>query len=103
MASLLQFEMMRGNVDVFAELLEYHWDLSKKVNVGSANTLIDQIFAAIEPMIAERLVCGTGGGGFLQVILKKGITKEMVHRCMKEVFRIIRWMWGSMSWCKVPG
>lgn len=69
-ASLMRFELMRGNVDAFAELLEYHWELSKKVDKGSTNTLIDQIFAAIEPMIAGRLVCGAGGGGFLQVVLK---------------------------------
>lgn len=65
-ASLMRFELMRGNVDAFAELLEYHWELSKKVDAGSTNTLIDQIFAAIEPMIAGRLVCGAGGGGFLR-------------------------------------
>ena len=86
-ASLMRFELMRGNVDAFAELLEYHWGLSKKVDAGSTNTLIDQIFAAIEPMIAGRLVCGAGGGGFLQVVLKRGISKEMVHKRLKEVFQ----------------
>ena len=86
-ASLMRFELMRGNVDAFAELLEHHWELSKKVDAGSTNTLIDQIFAAIEPMIAGRLVCGAGGGGFLQVVLKRGITKEMVHKRLKEVFQ----------------
>ena len=86
-ASLMRFELMRGNVDAFAELLEHHWELSKKVDAGSTNTLIDQIFAAIENMIAGRLVCGAGGGGFLQVVLKRGITKEMVHKRLKEVFQ----------------
>ena len=86
-ASLMRFELMRGNVDAFAELLEHHWELSKKVDAGSTNTLIDQIFAAIENMIAGRLVCGAGGGGFLQVVLKKGVTKEMVHKRLKEVFQ----------------
>ena len=86
-ASLMRFELMRGNVDAFAELLEYHWQLSKKMDAGSTNTLIDQIFAAIDHMIAGRLVCGAGGGGFLQVILKKGVTREMVHKRLKEVFQ----------------
>ena len=86
-ASLMRFELMRGNVDAFAELLEYHWELSKKVDAGSTNILIDQIFSAIEPMIAGRLVCGAGGGGFLQVVLKRGVTKEMVHKRLKEVFQ----------------
>ena len=38
-------------------------------------------------MIDGRLVCGAGGGGFLQVILKKGVTREMVHKRLKEVFQ----------------
>lgn len=29
-AALMRFELERGNVDAFAELLEYHWSLSKK-------------------------------------------------------------------------
>lgn len=86
-ASLMRFELMRGNIDAFAQLLEQHWELSKKIDAGSTNTLIDQIFASIEPMIAGRLVCGAGGGGFLQVILKRGVTKEMVHKRLKEVFQ----------------
>lgn len=86
-ASLMRFELMRGNVDAFAELLDYHWSLSKKVDAGSTNTLIDQIFAVTENMIAGRLVCGAGGGGFLQVVLKRGVSKEMVHKRLKEVFQ----------------
>ena len=56
-------------------------------DTGSTNTLIEQIFAAIDGMIDGRLVCGAGGGGFLQVILKKGVTREMVHKRLKEVFQ----------------
>ena len=73
-ASLMRFELMRGNVDAFAELLEYHWSLSKKVDAGSMNTLIGQIFFVIENMIDGHLVCGAGG--FLQVILKKGSQRK---------------------------
>ena len=40
--------MERGNVDGFAKLLDYHWELSKKVDAGSSNTLIEQIFSSIE-------------------------------------------------------
>lgn len=87
MAPLMRFELERGNVDEFAQLLEKHWELSKKIDKGSTNTLIDQIFASIDHLIDGRLVCGAGGGGFLQVILKKGITKEDVHARLKEVFQ----------------
>ena len=85
-AALMRFELERGDVDGFAKLLDYHWELSKKVDAGSSNTLIEQIFSSIEDLIVGKLVCGAGGGGFLQVILKKGITKEDVELRLKKVF-----------------
>lgn len=85
-AALMRFELERGNVDGFAKLLDYHWELSEKVDAGSSNTLIEQIFSSIEELIDGRLVCGAGGGGFLQVILKKGVTREDVEKRLNEVF-----------------
>ena len=85
-AVLMKFELERGKINEFAKLLEYHWELSKKIDIGSTNTLIEQIFASIDHLIDGRMVCGAGGGGFLQVILKKGVTKEDVHMRLKEVF-----------------
>ena len=85
-AALMRFELERGNVDGFAKLLDYHWELSKKVDAGSSNTLIEQIFSSVDEMTDGRLVCGAGGGGFLQVILKKGITKQQVEDRINEVF-----------------
>ena len=83
----MKFELERGKINEFAKLLEYHWELSKKIDIGSTNTLIEQIFASIDHLIDGRMVCGAGGGGFLQVILKKGVTKEDVHMRLKEVFQ----------------
>jgi len=86
-AALMRFELERGNVDAFSKLMEYHWQLSKQVDAGSTNTLIDQIFTSIDDLIDGRMVCGAGGGGFLQVVLKKGVCKQTVHRRLKEVFQ----------------
>lgn len=85
-AALMRFELERGNVDGFAKLLDYHWELSKKVDAGSSNTLIEQIFSSIEELIDGKLVCGAGGGGFLQAILKKGVTRQQVEDRLNEVF-----------------
>ena len=68
-------------------MLNYHWELSLKIDSGSTNTLIDQIFSSIEDLIDGKMICGAGGGGFLQVILKKNITRDMVHDRLKEVFQ----------------
>ena len=87
MAALMRFELERGHIDDFAELLSEHWELSKKIDAGSTNTLIDQIFDTISHLIDGRMICGAGGGGFLQVVLKKGVTKREVHEQLKKVFQ----------------
>lgn len=87
MAALMTFELCRGHVDDFARLLSQHWELSQKIDKGSTNILIDQIFDSISDLIDGRMICGAGGGGFLQVILKKGISKERLHDRLKEVFQ----------------
>ena len=87
MAALMRFELERGNVDAFATLLGEHWELSKKLDGGSTNTLIDQIFSAVEEYVDGKMICGAGGGGFLQVILKKGMKKEQVEEKLKSVFQ----------------
>ena len=86
LAALMRFELERGNVDAFACLLNRHWELSKQIDAGSTNTLIDQIFASIEDLIDGKMICGAGGGGFLQVILKRGVDKQTVHNRLKEMF-----------------
>ena len=85
-AVLMQFELEQGNIDAFAKLLNHHWELSIQLDKGSTNTCIQQIFMACEDLIDGKIICGAGGGGFLQAILKKGIDKETVHNRLKSVF-----------------
>ena len=80
------YELENGNVDSFARSLSQHWELSKKLDEGCTNTCIDQIFLACEDMIDGKMICGAGGGGFLQVILKKGVTKEELRDRLSNVF-----------------
>ena len=86
-AALMRFELERGNVDAFASLLNEHWELSKLIDSGSTNTLIDQIFDSVDDLIAGRMVCGAGGGGFLQVVLKRGVSREELQARLKSVFQ----------------
>jgi len=85
-AALMRFELERGNVDGFAELLSVHWELSKMLDAGSTNPLIDQIFDSIEDLVCGKMICGAGGGGFLQVVLRKDVEKEKLQERLKSVF-----------------
>ncbi len=76
-----------GNIDEFAALLNRHWELSIQLDKGASNTCIDQIFASCEDLICGRFICGAGGGGFLQVILKENVTKQMLEERLYEIFQ----------------
>lgn len=84
---LMKFELERGNLDEFARLLNQHWELSKQLDPSATNTCIEQIFMACEDLIDGRFICGAGGGGFLQVILKKGVTKDALRERLQVVFQ----------------
>ena len=86
-AVLMRYELERGTIDRFAVLLNEHWNLSLQLDSGATNTCIDQIFLACEDLIDGRFIAGAGGGGFLQVILKKGVTTQMLNERLYQVFQ----------------
>lgn len=86
-AAMMRFELEEGNIDGFAALFNRHWELSKKLDAGSTNTCIEQIFLACEDLIDGRFIAGAGGGGFIQVILKKNVTKEQLEERLHGVFQ----------------
>ena len=86
-AALMRFELERGHIDDFAHLLSEHWELSKQIDSGSSNTLIEQIFGAVDDLLEGKMICGAGGGGFLQAVMKKGVTKDQVSRKLGDVFQ----------------
>ena len=87
LAVMMRYELEQGDVDAFARLLNEHWEVSKKLDAGSTNTCIDQIFASCEDLIDGKFISGAGGGGFLQVILKKGVSKEMLRARLLDVYQ----------------
>ncbi len=86
-ADKMRAALENSDIDEFAHLLSYHWDLSKKIDAGTTNTLLEQILITVDDLIEGKFVSGAGGGGFMQVILKKGITKAQAHEKLKEVFQ----------------
>lgn len=87
----LAFDMAKrleaGDIEGFAGMLNRHWELSKQLDAGCSNTCIEQIFMSCEDLISARFIAGAGGGGFLMVILKKGVTKEMLRERLLAIFQ----------------
>lgn len=85
-ANQMKKALLNGNVEEFISLYNSHYALSLKIDSGSSNTLIEQIFMSIEDLIDARMICGAGGGGFVSVFTKKGVSKKQIHDRLKEVF-----------------
>ena len=76
-----------GDITLFGKLLDDHWVMSKTIDKGSTNALIEQIFSQIDDLICGRMVVGAGGGGFLQVVLKKNTPSQLIEKRINECFR----------------
>jgi fucokinase len=86
LAVLMAFQLERGNLDAFGQLLNRHWALSQALDPGCANTLIHQIFASVADLIQGQMICGAGGGGFLQVLLKENVTQVRLEARLRQIF-----------------
>ncbi|MCQ2448874.1 MAG: bifunctional fucokinase/L-fucose-1-P-guanylyltransferase [Clostridia bacterium] len=86
LAQKMRIALEEDNFDLFAKLLNEHWTLSCKIDSGTTNSLIDRIFDAVNDLVDGKMICGAGGGGFLQVILKKGVTKKELDDRLKMRF-----------------
>jgi fucokinase len=83
---LMHFELERGNVTGFAEYVTKQFELVKTVDSGASNAYIEYIFEVCADLIDGKSICGAGGGGFLQVILKKDVTKGDLSKRIDQVF-----------------
>lgn len=86
LAEKMSDSLESGDIKTFAALLNEHWECSKIIDKGSTNTLIEQIITGIGDLTDAKMICGAGGGGFLQVILKKGVTKADLQNRLKDIF-----------------
>lgn len=84
---LMKFELERGNITRFAQYITEQFELVKTIDKGASNTYIEYIFAACKDLIDGKAICGAGGGGFLQVVLKRGVSKAMLRERLESVFK----------------
>ena len=78
--------LTQGDIDAFARLLDRHWICSRRIDESCSNENIDRILSVCDDLLAGRMICGAGGGGFLQVILRKGVSKADLQNRLRSVF-----------------
>lgn len=84
--ALMKFNLEKGDITAFAQYITKQFELVKKLDKGASNTCIEYIFQVCDDLIDGKAICGAGGGGFLQVILKKGVTKQELKQRIEQEF-----------------
>lgn len=86
LSTLMRYYLLRGKITSFAQCMTEQLSHIKVLDSGATNTCIDYIFQICDDLIDGKSVCGAGGGGFLQAILKTNVTKEMLVQRIEEEF-----------------
>ena len=84
--SVMRYYILNGDITSFAKYITAQFELVKTLDKGASNTCIEYIFDVCGDLIDGYSICGAGGGGFLQVILKKGVTKDELKKRIGDNF-----------------
>ena len=86
-AETMTNSLKEHNFNKYVNLLNEHFEILKTLDKGCTNTCIDQILESIKDLIDASMICGAGGGGFLQIILKENVNKEKVKQRINEIYQ----------------
>lgn len=86
MAVLMRDELAQGRVDGFAALMNRHWEQSRRMDAGCTNARIERIFEVTGDLLDGKMCVGSGGGGFLQVMMKPGVTRRQLDQRLRQAF-----------------
>ncbi len=75
-----------GDMDGFIARMNTQNELTKKLDTGYMNSHIEKILQVSGDLISSKMMCGAGGGGFIQFILKKGCSPEDLSARLKAAF-----------------
>ena len=80
----------KNNFAGFAECLNIHFELLKKISPAVSDEKIDTLISSLLEEKADAVsICGAGGGGYLLVVMKEGETPESVSSFIKNKFSYI--------------
>ena len=86
LCALMKFELERNNISGFARFVTEQFELVKLLDDGASNACIEYIFEVCDDLTDGKSICGAGGGGFLQIILKEGVTKDELKDRLNKTF-----------------
>ena len=75
-----------GQMDAFIENLNRQTKLIRTLDTGYISECISQILDVCDDMISGKMICGAGGGGFIQIVLKEGFNKQELSERLKNSF-----------------
>lgn len=87
LAVLMSYELEHGNLDELGNLMNRQWNYNITLDKGATNSCIEQIINVASDLICGKIIVGAGGGGFIAVLLKKGISKEQLKERLQEGFQ----------------
>lgn len=84
--AIMRHYLLKKDITSFASYITKQFELVKQLDKGASNTCIEYIFNVCDDLIDGKSICGAGGGGFLQMVLKEGISKKVLKQRIQEVF-----------------
>jgi fucokinase len=77
---------VEGDLELVGKLMTDHWELNKRLDPSSTNAFIDSIFKVCEPYVYGGKLCGAGGGGFIEFILRDNVSAEQLNEALRASF-----------------
>lgn len=78
--------LLNEDINKFSALLTQNYELSCILDKNFSNELTNSILSVCDKYIDGKMICGAGNGGFIEVILKKGVTKEFLNHELRKRF-----------------
>ena len=86
LASDMRQSVEAGDMDGFIDCLNTQTSLTRKLCTGYTNELIDNILLVCKEITDAHMMCGAGGGGFIQLILKSGYDRHDLQKLLRSAF-----------------
>jgi len=86
LAGQMKSSIEAGDMERFLANLNSQTRLTKKLDTGYSNEHLETILSSCAALTDAAMICGAGGGGFMQIFLKKGFSREDLNGVLNKAF-----------------